>query len=133
MKARRDNSRKPPLSYLLAFPEALRGFAAVCRHGERKYAKMNFAKWGKPSSEYVDCILRHLLKWNEGEDLDSESGQNHLSHVVWNALALAHSVIAKRGIDDRPHVVLRTKYYGLRPRCLKDKRKHMRSRKGRPS
>jgi hypothetical protein len=48
--------------------------------GEKKYARDNF-KEGLASHRLVAASLRHILAWHEGEDLDPESGANHLGHA----------------------------------------------------
>lgn len=105
-KALRLNEGKAPLAYVLTFPEAIRGIAKVCEVGEAKYARLNYLLAGKPSSEYVNSLMRHLLAWHTGEDIDPESGCHHLDHVVWNSMALSEFVHTNKSIDDRPHVVL---------------------------
>lgn len=99
-QAMRFNEGKPELSYLLTFGDALREFAKVCAYGAAKYERANYTK-GAPLSQSMDCLLRHLLKWNEGEDRDPESGQLHLAHVVWNALRLCQEAIVRPDLDDR--------------------------------
>jgi len=100
--AMRDNGGKPELSYALTFGEALRAMAQVCAHGAGKYSRGNYLK-GAPLSQSMDCLLRHLLAWSEGEDTDPESGQGHLAHVVWNALRLCQESIVRPDLDDRIH------------------------------
>lgn len=100
-EAKRLNTGKPQLSYALTFPHALACFAKVCEKGAEKYDRGNYLKGGKPASEYADCLLRHLSDWQNGQDIDLESGNNHLGHVVWNALALCDFVLSGNCIDDR--------------------------------
>ena len=102
-RALRHNSGKPALHAALCFPEALRGNARVTAYGAAKYARYNFKK-GAPASESVDCAMRHLLAWWNGEDTDPESGQSHLDHFVWNAMRLADELQGpmKAELDDRP-------------------------------
>ena len=100
--AARYNTGKPPLSYLLSFPNALRGFAQVCKYGEGKYARFNYLK-GAPYSQYMDCLLRHLLEFYNGEEHDPESGCLHVDHVTWNALMLAEIIRRQPTRDDRPN------------------------------
>lgn len=104
-EAMRHNEGKPSLGYILSFPNALEGFALVCDYGATKYAHYNYLK-GAPLSQYVNCLMRHLLAWHEGNELDDESELPHLAHVVWNALALAEMAETRGDLDDRPHVVL---------------------------
>jgi len=80
----------------------LGGVARVFMGGKLKYAEWNWAK-GMKWSVCFDCVFRHLLKWWYcGEDIDPESGEHHLDHVICNLLMLRHySNIYKEG-DDRP-------------------------------
>lgn len=103
--ALRFNQGKAQLSYVLSFPQALAGIARVCEYGAKKYTRWNYLLSGKDNSEYVDCLLRHLEQWFNGEDRD-ESGCHHLDHVAWNALALSEFVQNGTALDFRPHKVL---------------------------
>ena len=98
--AMRHNEGKPELNYALTFGDALREMSKVCTYGAGKYARANYIK-GAPLSQSVDCLLRHLLAWWEGEDTDPESGQGHLAHVVWNALRLCQESLVRKDLDDR--------------------------------
>jgi hypothetical protein len=86
--AKRDNQGKPQLSYMLDFPCAMGGLSKVMEFGARKYERNNWKK-GQDPKGVVDSLLRHLASWQSGEVLDPESGENHLHHVVANALMLA--------------------------------------------
>jgi hypothetical protein len=101
-RALRHNTGKPPLYYLLTFPEAMRGVARVSAYGEAKYARFNYLK-GAPASESISCLMRHLLAWYNGEDVDPESGLNHLDAVSWNALRLTDELTRRPELDDRPN------------------------------
>lgn len=98
--AQRYNEGKPELSYILTFPNALRGFARVCMYGAGKYDRGNYLK-GAPLSQYMDCALRHLTAWNEGEEKDPESECDHLAHFLWNALCLYEMAQTQPERDDR--------------------------------
>lgn len=100
MDALRHNKGKPELSYILTFPEALKGFAQVCQYGGQKYDRGNYLK-GAPLSQYMDCALRHLVAWNNGEEKDPESECDHLAHFVWNALCLYEMAKTQPERDDR--------------------------------
>jgi hypothetical protein len=99
-QADRFNNGKAELSYILTFPEALKGFASVCTYGGTKYTRGNYLK-GAPLSQYMDCALRHLVAWNNGEDKDPESHCDHLAHFVWNALCLYEMSLTQPERDDR--------------------------------
>jgi hypothetical protein len=78
------------------------GVARVLMGGMEKYAPLNWAK-GMDWSVSYDCALRHLFKWwYAREDLDPESGEHHLDHVMCNVLFLKHYLTYYPEGDDRP-------------------------------
>lgn len=80
----------------------LGGVARVLMGGMQKYAPLNWAK-GMDWSVSYDCALRHLFKWwYAREDLDPESGEHHLDHVMCNLLFLKHYLTYYPEGDDRP-------------------------------
>jgi len=97
----RDNSGKPKLSYMLDFPHTSAEVANVLEMGAEKYARNNWKK-GAPMTETEDSLMRHLLAFHNGEDLDEESGMSHLAHVICNAQFLLENYYMHGGdIDDR--------------------------------
>ena len=96
----RFNSGKSELSYILQFPNALRGVSNVASFGAEKYSRYNWKK-GMEHMGLVDSMLRHLTSYADGEDVDPESGQRHVDHVSWNALALAEMVSIRPELDNR--------------------------------
>lgn len=69
-------------------------------YGRKKYGKQNWRK-SAPTSQYLNCAFRHLLKYMYGETHDQESGCHHLGHAAWNILALLEKIITKNDDDDR--------------------------------
>lgn len=88
MSAKRFNEGKPKLSYFRQFPTVIESIARIMEQGAEKYGDGNWKKGGKPDSEYLDSMDRHLAKFLAGEMIDSESGQHHLGHAIWNLCAL---------------------------------------------
>ena len=75
--------------------------AKVWEYGKQKYAAWNWAKGMNWSVPYA-CALRHLSAWQRGEEIDPESGQSHLAHVMCNIrMLMLYSKTYKEG-DDRP-------------------------------
>jgi len=81
------DNQKPCMAFLLkSFPNALRAAAQQNDFGARKYEPLN---WQKVSSvRYVDALVRHFIQHLEDPTSLDESGQTHLSAVIWNALAI---------------------------------------------
>lgn len=88
------------IRYDLIPPEAKLFLARVLTQGAQKYPERNWEKgmrWG----ECLRALQNHLTKWEMGMMYDQESGEPHLAHVMWNAMALL--VYEQRGLgnDDR--------------------------------
>lgn len=89
---------KPDLSMIPY--EALEEIAKVLMFGASKYDKNNWKK-GINSTRLAGAALRHLGKWCDGIDVDSESNLSHLSHAATNLLMLIWTMKNKPEVDDR--------------------------------
>lgn len=85
-------------------PDALKELAAIYTKGAEKYAARNWEK-GLDWSECYGSLQRHANAWAEGEDRDQESGQPHMAHVAWNAMALLTFYLRDIGTDSRHKLV----------------------------
>jgi len=95
----RYNAGKPDLSLIPLC--TLEDEAKVWMYGKQKYAAWNWAK-GMDWSVPLACALRHLSKWQAGEENDEESGLPHLAHAMCNLRMLTlYSKTYQEG-DDRP-------------------------------
>lgn len=100
-KASMDDPNKLPL--WLVPVAAIKACARALQHGAKKYAANNWRK-GMKWSEVYSALQRHLTAWNEGEEIDPESGLNHLDHAQ-ACLAFLTEYVAHPelyvGFDDR--------------------------------
>lgn len=86
-------------------PELILGIGAVLAFGAKKYAAGNWATGdGFEWSRLYGAMLRHLMAWAGGEDLDSESGLSHLYHAGCMLAFLTAHVERGKGFDDRVSV-----------------------------
>jgi len=76
------------LQYGLIPPTALKETVKVLTAGAIKYDKYNWQKVPDAQDRYFDALQRHLWDWKSGQQLDSETGINHLAHAVCNLLFL---------------------------------------------
>jgi hypothetical protein len=83
----RYNDGKPDLSMIPL--ETLYGEARVWMKGAQKYSRGNWMK-GMAWSVPLACLLRHLAKWQAGEDIDPETGEGHLDHAACNLRMLLY-------------------------------------------
>ena len=62
-----------------------------------KYAANNW-KNVPNKAPYVDACMRHLTKYIQGEEIDSECQENHLACIICNALFLLQDRDSKQDI-----------------------------------
>lgn len=86
-------------------PDAMALVADIFTIGAEKYAERNWEK-GMPWAEVAASLERHFTAWKAGEDRDAETGQLHMAHVVWNALALLTYQLRNIGTDNRVKVTI---------------------------
>lgn len=88
------------LQWSLVDWKSLEGLVKVLEMGAKKYSKNNWKK-GMPVSQVSESLLRHMFAFMSGEDKDPESGLNHLSHVMCNAMFLEFIMRERSHYDDR--------------------------------
>lgn len=97
-KAQKLDDGKPPMELLDT--GALEQIARVLAFGAGKYATHNWRK-GMEWSRLVGATLRHILAWNDGEDVDPESGLSHLAHAACDLMFLLNYERTGVGVDNR--------------------------------
>lgn len=70
-------------------PSLIKAVARVLQKSSVKYPDSDdgTANWmrGMDYQGLIGNMMRHLLAFQEGEDLDKETGEHHLAHMVCNA------------------------------------------------
>lgn len=92
------DTNKPRLS--LIPKEALWSMGRALSHGEIKYGTHNWRE-GIKISYLLDAALRHIIQFNDGEDIDKDSNNHHLGNAMADlamALELLHT---NPELDDR--------------------------------
>lgn len=92
--------KKAPMSTLPTGPAYEVALAML--EGARKYGRHNYRVMGVRGSVYYDAALRHLCEWWEGEDIDPDSGLNHITKAIASLFVLRDSMLMENWIDDRP-------------------------------
>jgi len=70
------------LRYGLLPPLALKAIVDVLTFGAEKYEPDNWKHVPDSMNRYFDAAERHIWAWKEGEQIDPESGRNHLAHAL---------------------------------------------------
>lgn len=98
LTGRKDDSEKAPLELLST--AAMLGTAQVLAFGANKYAAHNW-RGGIEFSRLIGAALRHITAYNDGEDLDPESGLSHIDHAQCCLMFLSEQIKKGTGLDDR--------------------------------
>lgn len=80
--------------------EGIEQIATVLGFGAQKYAAHNWRQ-GMDWSRLVGAALRHLTAFNDGEDLDPESGLSHIAHAGCCVMFLLQYIKDHPELDDR--------------------------------
>lgn len=94
----KHDHEKPRMDLLPYKP--LAEIAKVLGFGAKKYSAHNWRagfEWNRLSG----AAMRHLHAWNEGEDIDPETGLSHLAHASCCLLFLLEHEISGLGVDTR--------------------------------
>jgi len=97
IRAQKDG--KAPLEYLIT--ELFDGDARTHKSGADKYGIRNWRIDKILASTYKAAMLRHLKAWAEGQDIDPDSGENHLYHIRACAGIVLDAQRCDTLIDDR--------------------------------
>ncbi len=98
MKGKKYDQKKPPMH--LISTKALVGLADVLGYGEQKYSAQNWRS-GIAWSRNISAALRHLLAFNDGIDIDVESGLPHVDHAFCCLMFLCEYYRTHKHLDDR--------------------------------
>lgn len=94
----KHDTGKPALSLIPRV--ALEAEARVFGLGAVKYERFNFKK-GFKYSRLIDAALRHIIAFNDGEDLDLETKESHLAHARCCLAMLLDTISLGTAEDDR--------------------------------
>ncbi len=70
--------------------EEIEEIVKIITYGSNKYEDNSWQLLDKGIDRYYAALLRHLVAWRNGEQLDSESGFKHLAHMACNAVFLLY-------------------------------------------
>lgn len=84
------------------FPMSVVAYGCIALlDGALKYGRSNWREAGVRASIYYDACLRHMSRWFEGEELDSDSGIPHLAHALACIAIIIDAKEANNLKDDR--------------------------------
>ena len=93
------NKRQAQFTPIPVMNEVHEGMA----EGARKYGPFNWRETEIQASDYYDSSIRHLSSWYDGEDIDPDSGINHISKTIAGLFVLRDAMLNGSMMDDRPN------------------------------
>ena len=97
---KKNDTGKP--EYELLPLELLSGVNKILQYGAEKYGLNNWKKPDFAMSRAYNALLRHMIAFWNGENLDKESGLCHLDHAMCNLLFLKYHLLNTPASDNRP-------------------------------
>ncbi len=76
--------------------------AMAHKDGADKYGAYNWREGEVCVSTYLSAIERHLDAYVDGEDIASDSGLNHLAHIMASCAIVLDAASLGKLVDDRP-------------------------------
>ena len=70
------------LDYTLVPWDGMDEVVKVLEFGAKKYARDNWKRVEHAETRYLAAAFRHIIKYNEGEAADTETGLSHLAHAT---------------------------------------------------
>lgn len=71
--------------------------------GAMKYGRFNWRPAGARASVYYDALQRHMTAWwDEGENIDADSGISHITKAIATLVVLRDAMMQGKMVDDRP-------------------------------
>lgn len=98
LTGKKADTEKPRMELLPFLP--MLEIAKVLTFGAQKYDAHNW-RGGIEQSRLIGAAYRHLGAYNDGEDVDPESGLPHLAHLGCCVMFMLEQHLRGTGRDDR--------------------------------
>ena len=96
--ATRYDEEKPMMALVDSYAHT--ELARVLTFGASKYDRENWRK-GMQWSRCISSLERHIAAFKMGQDVDPETGINHMAHAMCNAMFLVWYSEHRKEFDDR--------------------------------
>ena len=89
-EARKNDRLDDKLRWELLPLEDVEDIVKVYTAGAKKYGPDQWQNLPDGIRRYKAALLRHLVEFDKGNEIDEETGCRHLAQVCWNAIAMLH-------------------------------------------
>lgn len=87
--------------WLLPGPACVKVVRALLT-GATKYGPFNWRSQPINAMTYTSAAIRHIKAWEDGENLDPESGQHSIAHAIAGLMILLDAEECGMLLDNRP-------------------------------
>ena len=84
--------------------EEIEDIVKVFTAGANKYGDNTWQHLENGYQRYKGAMLRHLVEYEKGNEIDEETGCRHLAQVAWNAISMLY--LSKQKSTDNPDKLL---------------------------
>ena len=89
-EAKKNDRLDDKLRWELLPLEDVEDIVRVYTAGAKKYGPDQWQNLPDGIRRYKAALLRHLVEFDKGNEIDEETGCHHLAAVAWNAIAMLH-------------------------------------------
>ena len=89
-EAKKNDRLDDKLRWELLPLEDIEDIVKVYTEGAKKYGPDRWQDLPDGIRRYKAALLRHLVEFDKGNEIDEETGCRHLAQVAWNAIAMLH-------------------------------------------
>ena len=89
-EAKKNDRLDDKLRWELLPLEDIEDIVKVYTEGAKKYGPDRWQNLPDGIRRYKAALLRHLVEFDKGNEIDEETGCRHLAQVCWNAIAMLH-------------------------------------------
>ena len=89
-ESRKNDRLDDKLMWELLPLEDVEDIVRVYTAGAKKYGPDQWQNLPDGIRRYKAALLRHLVEFDKGNEIDEETGCRHLAQVAWNAIAMLH-------------------------------------------
>lgn len=72
--------------------EQVEKLVEVITFGASKYGPNNWKALDNGADRYYAAMMRHIVAWRSGEEIDPETGMSHLAHAMTNIVFLMWTI-----------------------------------------
>lgn len=99
--AKADAGKIRPTLIIRDMARALKAVIKIATDGAAKYSDGGWILVANGQERYEDADLRHMLDRFSGQPIDAMSGEAHLAHEAWNALAKLDLYLREKEANDK--------------------------------